>query len=129
MAESLVFNDISTGAQNDLKNATQLAEKMVAQWGMSEKVGPINLPRGEEHPFLGRELASPKHYSDDMAWMMDQEIRDLVVKAENRAREILAQEKDALERLLQILLEEETLDSSALEEMLGAPAHTKRKEL
>ncbi len=129
VAESLVFNDISTGAQNDLKNATQLAEKMVAQWGMSEKVGPINLPRGEEHPFLGRELASPKHYSDDMAWMMDQEIRDLVVKAENRAREILAQEKDALERLLQILLEEETLDSSALEEMLGAPAHTKRKEL
>jgi cell division protease FtsH len=61
---------------------------MVAQWGMSEKVGPLNLGRGEEHPFLGRELAQPKLYSEDMAWLMDQEIRRLIVEAEAKAEEI-----------------------------------------
>jgi cell division protease FtsH len=75
VAEKIVFNDVSTGAQNDLKEASSLAEKMVAQWGMSDKVGPVSLGRGEEHPFLGRELAQPKRYSEDMAWLMDQEIR------------------------------------------------------
>ena len=60
IAEKIVFDDVSTGAQNDLKEASSLAEKMVAQWGMSEKVGPLSLGRGEEHPFLGRELALPR---------------------------------------------------------------------
>ena len=77
VAEKIVFNDISSGAQNDLKEATSLAEKMVAQWGMSEKIGPVNLGRGEEHPFLGRELSQPKRYSEEMAWLMDQEIQKI----------------------------------------------------
>src|SRR4030042_3466844 len=107
VAEKIVFNDVSSGAQNDLKEATSLAEKMVAQWGMSDKVGPINLGRGEEHPFLGRELAQPKRYSEDMAWLMDQEIRDLIIEAESRAEEILKSNRNALDNLAEALIKEE----------------------
>jgi len=115
VAEKLVFNDVSSGAQNDLKEATSLAEKMVAQWGMSDKVGPINLGRGEEHPFLGRELAQPKRYSEDMAWLMDQEIRELIIEAESRAEEILKSNRNALDNLAEALIKEEVLERDDVE--------------
>jgi len=117
-AEKLIFKDVSSGAQEDLKNATSLAEKMVAQWGMSEKVGPVNLGRGEEHPFLGRELAMPKRYSEDMAWIMDQEIRNLIVEAESKADEMLSANRNTLESLAQALLKEETLDRDDVERII-----------
>lgn len=115
VAEKIVFNDVSSGAQNDLKEATSLAEKMVAQWGMSDKVGPINLGRGEEHPFLGRELAQPKRYSEDMAWLMDQEIRELIIEAESRAEEILKSNRNALDNLAEALIKEEVLERDDVE--------------
>jgi cell division protease FtsH len=115
VAEKIVFNDVSSGAQNDLKEATSLAEKMVAQWGMSDKVGPINLGRGEEHPFLGRELAQPKRYSEDMAWLMDQEIRGLIIEAESRAEEILKSNRNALDNLAEALIKEEVLERDDVE--------------
>ena len=115
VAEKIVFNDVSSGAQNDLKEATSLAEKMVAQWGMSDKVGPINLGRGEEHPFLGRELAQPKRYSEDMAWLMDQEIRELIIEAESRAAEILKSNRNALDNLAEALIKEEVLERDDVE--------------
>ncbi len=121
VAEILVFQDKSTGAQNDLKEATELAEKMVAQWGMSEKVGPLSLGRGEEHPFLGRQMAQPKRYSEDMAWLMDQEIRKLVTEAESRAEEILTKNRDKLEKLAEELLKEETLTRDDIERIIGKP--------
>jgi cell division protease FtsH len=110
VAEKIVFNDTSSGAQNDLKEATSLAEKMVAQWGMSDKVGPLNLGRGEEHPFLGRELAQPKRYSEEMAWLMDQEIRKLLTDAELKAEEILINNKHILDKLAEALIKEEVLE-------------------
>ncbi|MEW6053179.1 MAG: ATP-dependent zinc metalloprotease FtsH [Nitrospirota bacterium] len=110
VSEKIVFNDISSGAQNDLKEATMLAEKMVAQWGMSEKVGPLNLGRGEEHPFLGRELALPKRYSEEMAWLMDQEIRELITRAEAKAEEILATNRHILDNLADALIKDEVLE-------------------
>lgn len=115
VAEKIVFNDVSSGAQNDLKEATSLAEKMVAQWGMSDKVGPINLGRGEEHPFLGRELAQPKRYSEDMAWLMDQEIRELIIEAESKAEEILKSNRNALDNLAEALIKEEVLERDDVE--------------
>ena len=118
VAEKIVFNDISTGAQSDLKEATSLSEKMVAQWGMSDKVGPLSLGRGEEHPFLGKELASPKHYSEDLAWLMDQEIRRLIVEAEARAEEILEANKTALDNLAEALIKEESLEKEDVERLL-----------
>jgi cell division protease FtsH len=118
-AEKIVFNDMSSGAQNDLKEATSLAEKMVAQWGMSEKVGPLNLGRAEEHPFLGRELAQPKRYSESMAWLMDQEIQKLLLEAEAMAEEILIKNRKDLENLSEALLKNESLDRHDLEKILG----------
>ncbi len=121
VAEKIVFNDVSTGAQNDLKEATALAEKMVAQWGMSDKVGPINLGRGEEHPFLGRELAQPKRYSEGMAWLMDQEIRKLIEEAQDRAEKILLEKREDLDRLAGELVKEESLDREQIEKIIGQP--------
>jgi len=117
-SERLIFDDVSTGAQNDLKEATALAEKMVAQWGMSDKIGPINLGRGEEHPFLGRELAQPKHYSEDMAWLMDQEIQRIIREVEKKAAELLKENKDSLKKLAEALIKEETLDKARIEKIL-----------
>lgn len=117
-AEKLVFNDVSSGAHDDLKNATALAEKMVAQWGMSEKVGPINLGRGEEHPFLGRELSAPKRYSEDMAWLMDQEIRKFILEAESKADEILIKNRQTLENLASALIKDESLDRADVERII-----------
>ncbi len=118
VAEKIVFNDISSGAQNDLKDATSLAEKMVAQWGMSDKVGPINLGRGEEHPFLGRELSLPKRYSEEMAWLMDQEIQKIVIDAESRATEILSGKRHALDALAEALIKEEVLERADVERII-----------
>jgi cell division protease FtsH len=119
VAERIVFNDTSSGAQNDLKEATALAEKMIAQWGMSDKVGPVSLGRGEEHPFLGKELAQPKRYSEQMAWLMDQEIRQLMVDAEAKATEILKNGRHTLDLLAEALLREEVLDKNAVERIIA----------
>ncbi len=119
VAEKLVFNETSSGAQNDLKEATSLAEKMVAQWGMSERVGPVNLGRGEEHPFLGRELSLPKRYSEEMAWLMDQEIQKLITDAESRATEILTARRHALDALAEALIRDETLERAEVERIIN----------
>jgi len=122
VAEKIVFNDISSGAENDLKDATKLAEKMVAQWGMSDKIGPVNLGRGEEHPFLGRELSLPKRYSEEMAWLMDQEIQKIVIEAEARAAGILSEKRDTLDALAEALMKEETLERADVEQIIQGSA-------
>jgi cell division protease FtsH len=118
VAERLVFNDLSSGSQSDLKEATSLAEKMVAQWGMSDKVGPVSLGRGEEHPFLGRELALPKHYSEEMAWLMDQEIRELITQAEAKAEEIVKSNRHVLDSLAGALIKEEVLERDVIDRII-----------
>jgi len=118
-AEKIVFNDMSSGAQNDLKEATKLAEKMVAQWGMSEKIGPVNLGRGEEHPFLGMELAQPKRYSEEMAWLIDQEIQKLLNEADSRSREILLNNREVLDSLAGALLKEEVLEKDEIDKIIA----------
>ncbi|MBE9487202.1 MAG: ATP-dependent zinc metalloprotease FtsH [Chloroflexi bacterium] len=115
-AEKLCFGEYSTGAQNDLKQVMDLAEKMVCQWGMSEKIGPLSFSRGEEHPFLGLKLASEKSFSDKTAWLIDQEIEKLVNAGQDCAEQILSENRDVLEALADSLVEEETLDQERLEE-------------
>jgi len=117
-AEKLIFRDVSSGANDDLKNATALAEKMVAQWGMSDKVGPLNFGRGEEHPFLGRDISVQKRYSEDMAWLMDQEIRSMLLEAERRADEMLIRDKAVLEDLAAALLVNESLDAGEVDAII-----------
>jgi cell division protease FtsH len=119
VAERLVFHDISTGAQNDLKMVTELAEKMVCQWGMSEKIGPVTFSRGEEHPFLGMKLAQEKTFSEEMAWLIDQEIAEIIRGAETTAEELLRTNRDKLDALAAALLEEETLDGKRIDEVLA----------
>lgn len=120
VAERLVFNDVSTGAQSDLKIVTELAEKMVCQWGMSDKIGPVTFSRGEEHPFLGMKLAQEKSFSEEMAWQIDQEITVVIKDAEDRAMEILSSNRNLLEALATALLEEETLDSARIDGILAS---------
>ena len=119
VAEKLVFNDISSGAQSDLKHVTELAEKMVCQWGMSEKIGPMTFPRGEEHPFLGMKLAEEKTFSEEMAWLIDQEIAALIRGAEGKSTELLQANRVKLDALANALLEEETLDGARVDEILA----------
>ena len=118
VSEKIIFNDVSSGAQSDLKEATDLAEKMVSQWGMSDKVGPVNLGRGEEHPFLGRELAQPKRYSEEMAWLMDQEIRELISEAEKQAEKVLTENRQSLVSLADALIKEEVLERKDIERII-----------
>ncbi|GAB4388232.1 MAG: ATP-dependent zinc metalloprotease FtsH [Thermodesulfovibrionales bacterium] len=119
VAERMVFGDVSSGAQNDLKVVTQLAEKMVAQFGMSDKIGPLSLDRGEEHPFLGRELAQPKRHSEEMAWLIDQEVREIVTEAEARAEEVLSANRGTLDALAKELLEKETLERADIDRIIS----------
>ena len=119
VAERLVFGEVSTGAQSDLKVVTDLAEKMVCQWGMSEKVGAMTFSRGEEHPFLGRKLAEEKTFSEAMAWRIDQEVAMFIRKAELRAEELLSANRAKLDLLAEALREEETLDGARVDEIIG----------
>ncbi len=119
VAERLVFSDISTGAQNDLKMVTELAEKMVCQWGMSDKLGHITFNRGEEQPFLGMKLAQEKIFSDAMAWHIDQEISELITTAGNSTEQLLKNNRSKLDALAIRLIEEETLDEKRIIEVLN----------
>jgi len=119
VAEKLHFGETSTGAQNDLKQVMDLAEKMVCQWGMSDRLGPLSYPRGEEHPFLGRKLATEKVFSERTAWRIDQEIEKLIDLAENYATQALDANREILETLAQNLFDEETLDIARLEDIFS----------
>jgi len=119
VAERLVFGEVSTGAQNDLKIVTDLAEKMVCQWGMSEKVGAMTFSRGEEHPFLGMKLAEEKTFSEAMAWRIDQEIAAFIRKAEQLAEQLLSANRDKLDLLAEALQTEETLEGARVDEIIG----------
>lgn len=119
MAEKEMFGEYSTGAQNDLKQVMDLAEKMVCQWGMSDALGALSYPRGEEHPFLGRKLASEKNFSDRTAWIIDQEIRSLVEQAEKCAAAVIAVNREILRELSELLLAEETIDRAMFDEFIA----------
>jgi cell division protease FtsH len=119
-AERMIFSDVSTGAQSDLKMVTDLAEKMVCQWGMSEKIGAMTFSRGEEHPFLGRKLAQEKSFSEEMAWLIDQEIAAIIREAEGVADRLVAENRTKLDILAEALLEEETLDGKRVDELLAS---------
>jgi cell division protease FtsH len=104
-AEQLVFGEVSSGAEDDLKQATRLARHMVTHWGMSEKIGPVAFRRGEEHIFLGREMTQQRDFSEHTA--VEQEIATL-----------LQQHRDQLESLAQALLEKETLEADEIQSIL-----------
>ncbi len=119
VAEKLVLNDISTGAQNDLERATSIVRQMIMEYGMSETLGPITLGRKHDQIFLGRDLARDRNYSEEIAKAIDQEIRKTIDNCYQKAQDILEKERDKLENLAQALLEQETLDADEIKALVG----------
>jgi len=119
-AEKVVFEDLSTGAGDDLKKATGLARRMVCQWGMSDKLGPVTFKTGELHPFLGRELSEPKNFSESTARLIDEEVRSILSDAEKRSTQVLTKNLEILDNLTHRLLEHETLTKDEVDELLEA---------
>jgi len=119
-AEDLVFNQFTTGAGNDLERATELARKMVCNWGMSEELGPITFGRREEHIFLGREISHPKDFSEETARLIDHAMKNLVEGCYQRAKDLLATHRAELQALAQALLERETLDAKEIDQIIDS---------
>ena len=113
-AEQLVFNRFTTGASDDLKKATELARKMVCQWGMSEKLGPLTYAEDSEHVFLGRDLQQHKEFSNESMRMIDEEVLEILNSSYERAKTILNTYREALESLAKTLLEKETIDGESV---------------
>jgi cell division protease FtsH len=124
VAEEIVFNEISTGAGNDLERVTELARSMVMEYGMSREVGPINLSGPRRSQFLGGEGEGGRSYSEETARLIDKEIHGIVDGTYNRVREILTRDRDVLETLSQALLEKEVVDESELRQIMGLPPRT-----
>lgn len=122
LAESIVYGEVSSGAENDLEQATRLARRMVARWGMSERVGPMALSQGQEHAFLGREMTQLREHSEASAGLLDDEIRRLLTELEVRGRRLLEQHRGELDRLAEALAARETLEGEEIREVLEGGA-------
>ena len=118
VAEEIIFSRISTGAANDIKQATALAQTMIRNWGMSEKLGPLSYSKGEEQIFLGREISQHRDYSEATAQMIDEEIVKLIKDAYDRAKAVLKENLDILHKLAELLLEKETVPGKELDELI-----------
>ncbi len=124
-AEELVFHEVSTGAQNDLKEATQLARRMVGLWGMSEEIGPLYLGLGEQHVFLGREIVQDHQIAETTLDRADAAVQRLLHSAKEQAQAILIEHRRELDRLAELLVAEETVGPEKIREVLGElPART-----
>ncbi|MDP2971169.1 MAG: cell division protein FtsH, partial [Deltaproteobacteria bacterium] len=122
IAEELVLNSQTTGAGNDIERSTELARKMVCEWGMSEKLGPLAFGQKEEQIFLGREISQHRDYSEETARLIDAEIRGIVTQSYEKAKEIIHGNMDALQRLASTLLEKEVLDGNQIERIIKGEA-------
>ncbi len=122
IAEEIIFGRISTGAANDIKQATNIAQRMVRSWGMSEELGPLSYAKGEEQIFLGREISQQRDYSEETARKIDEEINKLVKNSYQKAKKVLQENLDILHKLTELLLEKETVLGAELDELI----HTMR---
>ena len=120
VAEKIIFKDITTGASNDLKQATEIARDLVTKYGMSEKIGPVSLSEDEEILFLGRDLFNEKKYSEKMAQEIDEEIRKLIINAENNAFKIINSNKKLLDEIAKKLMTNETIERKEFEEIISS---------
>jgi len=117
-AEKLIFKELTTGAGNDIERATELARKMVCEWGMSEKLGPLAYGQRDEEIFLGRQITRHRNFSEDTAISIDEEIKKIVTNGMKRAEKILSDNLDTLHRLAAALLEREILDAGEIDTII-----------
>jgi cell division protease FtsH len=115
VSEQIVFGDTTTGSSNDIEKATSLARAMVTQYGMSDKLGPLQFGRKEEMIFLGREISEQRNYSDEVAAKIDAEVREIIDRAYDRAREALSAHRAILDKLADLLIEKETIEAEEFE--------------
>ena len=118
-SEKLIFGDTTTGASNDIEKATNLARRMVTEFGMSDKLGPLAFGKREEMIFLGREIGEQRNYSDEVAKQIDEEVRAIIDRGYARAMEVLTTYKDRLTMLAERLIAEETIEAEDFEEMFA----------
>lgn len=118
-AERIVFNVMSTGASNDLMRATQIARKMVCEWGMSDVVGPVTFNSDQNEVFLGRDFSKTRDHSEETAQIIDSEVRRILTNAMERAGELLNENIDILHKTSKLLLEREILDGEELDQIVN----------
>ncbi|MDP2689320.1 MAG: ATP-dependent zinc metalloprotease FtsH, partial [Deltaproteobacteria bacterium] len=132
-AEEIILNHLTTGAGNDIERATELARKMVCEWGMSDRLGPLTFGKKEEHIFLGKEMAQRRDFSEETALEIDSEIKKIVMENYQRAKSLIESRKDALHRIAHALLEKEVLDAAEIDALIlvdgpaGGPAPSTAK--
>jgi cell division protease FtsH len=117
-AEEIALRHLTTGAGNDLERATDLARKMVTEWGMSEKLGPLTFGKKDEQIFLGREIAKHKDYSEKTAVDIDEEVKSIVIDAYDKSKRLLTENQDLLEAVAKALLEKETMDGAEIDALI-----------
>jgi cell division protease FtsH len=122
VAEEIVFQDITSGAENDIQRATQMARRMVTQWGMSEKLGTVTMGHKEELVFLGRDLGEQRNYSEEIAAIIDEEIRSIINHGYQTAKAILTQQRHKMDAVVERLKVVETIDGKELDEILALEA-------
>jgi len=124
VAEELIFGEITTGSGNDIERCTQLARKMVCEWGMSEEMGPLSYGKKEEQIFLGREIAQHRDYSESTAVKIDDEVKRIVLKANEKVHQLLSENSAVLRSIAQALLERETLGLDDIKAIIGHDGKT-----
>ncbi len=123
-ADRLVYNQPFSGHENDLKQGTRLARYMVTHWGMSDRLGPMSFRIGEEHVFLGKEIQEPRDFSEETAAAIDEEVKKLLLQADDTAYKLLAANREKLDRLVKELVVKEELQKEEIDTILGTKPET-----
>jgi cell division protease FtsH len=118
VAEEMVFNETTTGASSDIERATEVARRMVCEWGMSDKMGPVHYSNKEEHVFLGRDFGKPREHSETTQVEIDREVRQIIETAYTTAQRLIKERFDTLHQLARAVLERETLDANEIERII-----------
>jgi len=119
VAEELVFADMNTGASSDIERATDIARRMVTEWGMSDVIGPVNYSSKDEHMFLGRDIGKARTHSEAQQVLIDQEVKRLIETQHQRAKEIISKNLACLHRMAEAVLERETLDADDIVKLMA----------
>lgn len=128
-AEKIIYDETTVGAENDLERATSLARRMVTNWGMSPKIGPVSYKTSDEDPFLGRELHQSRPFSEHTQELIDEEVARILLEADEQAEQLLRDKRQELEAITRALLEREELGEAEIEELIGPSTHTiKRRQ-
>jgi len=119
VVEEIIFGDVTTGAYDDLQKATEIAREMVCEYGMSDTLGPLTLGRRHKEVFLGKDIAEDRNYSEEIAYTIDKEVRKIIDSSYEKARTIIMNNRDKLDKLTAILLEKEVLEREEIDKILN----------